>query len=448
MSDINKIYPATSNEVAQLLGLQGTSVPEQATSAFPGNLPILETEAKEVKKPTPELPGTTSEMEALEFEPETTPEEQPAETKSQATKLLKTIAPYVIIFALGLFLYYFFFSDFSFSTLFQRQTQVASAQKDSALEELKQTQTAAYQAWISQFYFDVSDQSIIDPDRDNSGNGLTNFQKYLLGLNPKAYDTLDNDMPDGALVVQGTDPTTGQPFSPEKQRLIENYFDLEVISNRMLLDTFQQNQPQSTITQPALITTASAEETFVPITSPSFGSNPAPRPTNTVQTAVSPSTRDGANSLGINTNVPARLIIPSLNIDAPIIFTKNTTTIDKDLRRGVIHLPGTALPGDIGTSYISGHSSNLTLLKNPYNKIFTNLGDLKDLASFKIIVTLTNGRQSTLHYVVTRRGTFKPNDQAQFANTAESVVALSTCWPPGTSADRLVVFGKLTQTEN
>ena len=55
----------------------------------------------------------------------------------------------------------------------------------------------------------VSDPKILDPETDNSGNGLTNFQKYLLNLNPKSYDTLGLGEADSQTIAKGINPLTG-----------------------------------------------------------------------------------------------------------------------------------------------------------------------------------------------------------------------------------------------
>ena len=132
----------------------------------------------------------------------------------------------------------------------------------------------------------------------------------------------------------------------------------------------------------------------------------------------------------------------------PIVWSQDPKNFDADLQCGVVHYPGTALPGQIGTTYIAGHSSNYPWAKGSYNQIFSTLGKLANNTSFKITVTQTNGKTVTFDYVVTSSKQFSPTDQAQFANTGKSIVALSTCWPVGSTAKRLVVFGQLTQTEN
>ena len=129
------------------------------------------------------------------------------------------------------------------------------------------------------------------------------------------------------------------------------------------------------------------------------------------------------------------------------MWSDDPKDFDKDLQSGVIHYPGTAMPGQIGTTYISGHSSNFAWAKGSFKQVFAVLGKLADNTSFKITVVQKNGKDAIFHYVVTGRKEYSPTDQAQFANSGKSVVALSTCWPVGSTAKRLVVYGELTQTE-
>ena len=96
---------------------------------------------------------------------------------------MKTALPYVAVFIVGILLYYFYFSTFSFSDLFKKSdTAVSQSQKASALSGLEAANKPASLAWMNQCYFQVNDQSLLDPEADNSGNGLTNFQKFLLKL--------------------------------------------------------------------------------------------------------------------------------------------------------------------------------------------------------------------------------------------------------------------------
>src|SRR5579872_4327564 len=51
---------------------------------------------------------------------------------------------------------------------------------------------------------------------------------------------------------------------------------------------------------------------------------------------------------------PNQLQIPSLKITAPVVYVDqaNETAFQAGLKNGVVHYPGTALPGQIGNVYI------------------------------------------------------------------------------------------------
>jgi hypothetical protein len=122
--------------------------------------------------------------------------------------LVRTMAPYVLVFVLGIFLYYFYFTNVSFNGVFKTATKVVkpSSKVAKAMESAQKTKKADYDSWMNQFYFQVKDASITDPNGENCKCGLTNFEKYLLNLNPKVYDTRGNGTSDGMMILQGIDP--------------------------------------------------------------------------------------------------------------------------------------------------------------------------------------------------------------------------------------------------
>jgi hypothetical protein len=103
-------------------------------------------------------------------------------------------------------------------------------------------------------------------------------------------------------------------------------------------------------------------------------------------------------------------------------------------------------PGYLLARLLVNHEGRY-IVEGEYNKVFSKLGDLPDNSSFIVTVVQKNGQDARLHYVVIKRKEFSPTDQEQFRNTGDSLVALSTCWPIGSTKSRLVVFGKLTQVE-
>jgi LPXTG-site transpeptidase (sortase) family protein len=316
--------------------------------------------------------------------------------------------------------------------MFKSQT-VASTPQQNVLQQLEQQDASSYNKWIASYYYDVTDPTILEPDTDNSGNGLSNFQKYLLNLNPKSYDTLGLGQADSLTIAKGINPLTGGALTDEQTSVISKYIDMEVVMNRLTLENMQ-NQPEVA----GASTTGNAGSIDI-----RGGSGSQ----NTLVNASTTLNPGGMSRININTSVPGLLEIPDLKIKVPIIWTSNPNNFDQDLESGVVHYPGTAMPGEVGTAYIAGHSSNYPWAKGSYNQIFSTLGKLAVNTSFKITVTQQSGKTVTFDYVVTNSQQYSPTDQAQFANTGKSIVALSTCWPVGSTAKRLVVFGQLTQVE-
>ena len=322
--------------------------------------------------------------------------------------------------------------------------RTSTTPKQTALQQLEKQSLPAYNQWISGFYYDVSDPKVLDPDADNSGNGLSNFQKYLLNLNPKSYSTLGFGAADSELLAQGTNPLTGNKLTDTQKQIVSKYFDMEVIMNRLALDKLQKN---GSVAGVSTSTVATATNISNIVNYRSFESSGIRGAQEASAAVVQDPEVLNANNLQIDTSKPGRLEIPSLGVNAPLMWSSDPKNFETDLKSGVIHYPGTAMPGQIGTSYISGHSSNYAWVKGNYNHVFTHLGDLSNDQSFKITVVQTNGKDAVLHYAVTGSKQYGPTDPAQFANAGKSVVALSTCWPVGSTSQRLVVYGELTQIE-
>lgn len=455
------------------------SAPEAVVFAHGAELPVLPQNEPEAGFSAADSADHTPKNDAFEA---SIAEDIQAAKKTNIAPLVKLVLPYTALFIVGVLAYYFFFSKLSFPSLFNRSQKAAvQSAKETALSQLEKQNMDAYATWIKSYYFDVSDSEVLDPEGDNSGNGLTNFQKFMLKLNPKAYDTLGLGVSDTESLSQGINPLTGARLTEDQKKILDNYIDMEVAMNRLSLANVQgrahvagatvwsglrgatqnsyflgnsgnsmrsqnagsavQNNNSSFNLAP-LNGQSSVQNSAQPVrtyqrTSPATGSNTNPDPQSTL----------GLNDLDVDTSIPGRLEIRDLNISVPIIWTSNTKNFNNDLKNGVVHYPGTALPGQIGTSYISGHSSNYAWAKGSYNQIFATLGNLPDNASFKITVVQKNGKDARLHYVVTSRKEYKATDQEQFKNTGKPVVALSTCWPVGSTAKRLVIFGEMTQME-
>lgn len=131
--------------------------------------------------------------------------------------------------------------------------------------------------------------------------------------------------------------------------------------------------------------------------------------------------------------------IPSLKIDAPITWRVNNTAreVSVGLGNGVIQLNGTALPGEIGNIYITGHSSNFVWAKGSYNNVFALINQL--VAGDRVFLKFNN---KTFVYEVTDQKVVLADDISVLQSSSESKLTLVTCWPVGTSLKRMVVTAK------
>ncbi|MBI2598942.1 class E sortase [Candidatus Curtissbacteria bacterium] len=130
------------------------------------------------------------------------------------------------------------------------------------------------------------------------------------------------------------------------------------------------------------------------------------------------------------------LTVPKLKIEKAKTLVDNLNFYDN-----LSHFPGSALPGQVGNSFITGHSV-LPQFANPknYREIFTNLSDLE--IGDEVIAELEG---KTYRYVVQYSKVVDPKDTSVLApiSTSGRNLTLMTCVPPGTSLKRLVVVASL-----
>lgn len=143
-------------------------------------------------------------------------------------------------------------------------------------------------------------------------------------------------------------------------------------------------------------------------------------------------------------NKKGKLSISKIKVNAPIILMewsdKATDSeiqdkIQKYLEKGVGHYPGTALPGEIGNVFITGHSSNYSWVKGSYNYVFASLNDLEK--GNKVIIYFNNTK---FIYEVYNKEIISPKDNKDaLKQSNDSILTLMTCTPTGTDLYRLVV---------
>lgn len=137
-----------------------------------------------------------------------------------------------------------------------------------------------------------------------------------------------------------------------------------------------------------------------------------------------------------------KVTIPAINL-ADALVTTNVTSDKSEvyfpiIEKSLAHYQGSALPGQRGNVFIYGHSV-LPQFFNPkdYLTIFSNLYKLKNDDS----VYLKIGAQ-VVEYKVTGKKIIDPKDlkSANLETQNGQTLTLMTCYPPGLTTQRLLVY--------
>ncbi len=138
-------------------------------------------------------------------------------------------------------------------------------------------------------------------------------------------------------------------------------------------------------------------------------------------------------------DVPDSIIIPDINVNAPIVFPETTDEkkLLQELGKGVVFYPDSVLPGQNGNTIILGHSSAYPWDKGKYGSVFSLLGQLK--SGGQIIIFYQ--KHKYVYRVITKE-IFKKNAQISVQNENSQLVLIS-CWPIGTAWKRIVIMAEL-----
>lgn len=143
-----------------------------------------------------------------------------------------------------------------------------------------------------------------------------------------------------------------------------------------------------------------------------------------------------------------RLVIPKINVDVPVIYGIGADNASQmaAMEKGVAHfaIPGaSSVPGEIGNTVLSGHSSNDLFDTGDYKFIFAQLDKLK---AGDTLYAHYEGVRYT--YVVTKTEVVKPTEVNKLIyDTDKPVLTLITCTPLGTALNRLLVTAEQTSPD-
>lgn len=136
------------------------------------------------------------------------------------------------------------------------------------------------------------------------------------------------------------------------------------------------------------------------------------------------------------------IVIPKIGANArviPDVDPYDSRVYQRALTKGVAHAKGTSYPGDPGNIFLFSHSSANFYEAARYNSVFFLL---RILEPGDEIFLYYQGRK--FRYVVRDKTIAAPSDVSYLTDdTAVPTVTLMTCWPPGTTYKRLLVFAVL-----
>ena len=175
----------------------------------------------------------------------------------------------------------------------------------------------------------------------------------------------------------------------------------------------------------------------------------APTTTTSTSTTLAPTTTTSSSTSTSTTTLPVQqtqpiappsdsrakepviemgtISIPKIGVEMTMYEGIRLTTLDY----GPGHWPGTALPGQIGNVVVGGHRTSK-------HRVFRNVDQL--VTGDEIIFTDANG----VHvYIVNRVEIVSPTDVWIINPTETATATLFACHPPGSTAQRIVVFADL-----
>ena len=153
-------------------------------------------------------------------------------------------------------------------------------------------------------------------------------------------------------------------------------------------------------------------------------------------------TEDGSSIDPINTDFS--VIIPKVGVNAAVaanVDPANAHEYLEKLKLGVAHAATSFTPDKGGTTYLFSHSTNYDWFVKDLNAVFYLL---KNLDQGDLVVVFYKGIRYT--YRITDKRVVSPKDVSYLVpQTAKKQLILQTCWPPGSTTERLLLFADIVE---
>lgn len=155
-------------------------------------------------------------------------------------------------------------------------------------------------------------------------------------------------------------------------------------------------------------------------------------------------TPDGKTITPVNTEFS--IVVPKIGINSNVIAGVNPlkpAEYNKALQDGVAHANTSYLPDQAGTTYLFSHSTNYEWFVKDLNAVFYHL---KNLEEGDVIVIFYKGTRYTYKY--RSQQVVSPKEISYLVpQTGKKQLILQTCWPPGSVAERMLIFADLIEEQ-
>lgn len=136
------------------------------------------------------------------------------------------------------------------------------------------------------------------------------------------------------------------------------------------------------------------------------------------------------------------IVIPKINANAPVV--KDVDAFDSNiyqqaLSKGIAHAKGTSTPDTAGNTFLFAHSAENWLNASRYNAVFYLLYKLEKGDEFSVYY---KGKEY-IYKIEEKKTVSAENVEVMNTSSYPRSVTLMTCWPPGTTFQRLMVIGSL-----
>lgn len=136
------------------------------------------------------------------------------------------------------------------------------------------------------------------------------------------------------------------------------------------------------------------------------------------------------------------IVIPKIAANAKVVADVDPgdqKIYAEALRKGVAHAAGTVYPGEVGNSFLFAHSVGSFWEVSRWNAVFYLL---RELSPGDEVDVFYQGKRYV--YLVYDKKIVEPSEVGYLNSQANfPMLTLQTCWPPGTTLKRLLVFGRL-----